>query len=81
MVLQSFILALAQFYLPLPLVHIIFSSGTMFVFVWNYILYGTKISSEQVKGMVIGFIGIFFIINGRIIMKWIDPSSTMETTY
>lgn len=76
MAVHNYIISLAQFYLPLPLVHIIHSSGTLYICVWNYLIFGTKINYEQIKGIIIGFTGVILVINGRILIQWIDPSYT-----
>ena len=74
MAIHNHIMALAQFYLPLPFVHIIHSSGTLYICIWNYFIFGAKITYQQLKGIIVGFIGVILVINGRIFIRWIDPS-------
>lgn len=74
MTFQGLAVAISQFYLPLPLVHIIISSGNLSVLVLNYLLNGIKINFQQFKGLMVGFFGVLLIINGKLLMHWIDPS-------
>ena len=66
------VLAWAQFYLPLYVVHTIGSMGPVFVCIINYYVNNMKITKNQINGNVIAFIGIFFTINGKSIssMFW-----------
>ena len=70
--LNTAILAWAQFYLPLYVVHTIGSVGPVFVCIINYYVNNMKIIRNQINGNIIAFIGIFFTINGKAIasMFW-----------
>lgn len=70
--LNTAILAWAQFYLPLYIVHTIGSVGPVFVCIINYYVNNMKITRNQINGNIIAFIGIFFTINGKSIasMFW-----------
>lgn len=74
MVLHGIAMAISQFILPLPIVHTISSTGNLYIFFWDYYLYGNKISKEQVKGVVVGMIGVLLVVNGRLILYYIDPT-------
>lgn len=81
MTMHSFFTGLAQFILPLPLVHTIACSGTLFVFIIDYLMNGTKINSRQAIGIVIGIIGVLLASNGKLITKMVDPSYEYKTNF
>ena len=67
-------LALSQFYLPLPIVHTISGTGSIFVFLVDYFLNGVAITPKQLVGVVVGFMGLVLTVNGRLLIHYIDPS-------
>lgn len=71
---QSFVYALVQFYLPLGVLHTIATTGPLYVSVFQYIFDKKKPHIKQVIGMILTIFGVIFIANGRIFSKWIDPS-------
>jgi drug/metabolite transporter (DMT)-like permease len=71
MVIHAFSIALVQFILPLPLVHTICSAGNLFVFLFDFWLYGVKITRKQAAGILLGFVGVLAIILGRPITHWL----------
>lgn len=71
---HGFFYAFAQFIIPLPVVYTIGCSGTLFIFVIDYLLNDIKVNSKQVLGICIGIIGAILATNGRMITKFIDPS-------
>lgn len=78
---HSFCFALSQFVLPLPIVHTIGCSGTLFIFVIDYLLNHVRINVKQVIGIIVGFLGSLVAINGRVLTKWIDPSYEYATRF
>ena len=60
-----------QFYLPLPVVHIIGCSGSIFIAVIDYLRFGVKLNSEQIKGIAIGFFGLMIVINDDLILYFL----------
>jgi drug/metabolite transporter (DMT)-like permease len=73
MIIHGFCFALSQFILPLPIVHTIGCSGTLFVFIFDYILNSIKINSKQAIGIVIGLIGALMATNGQVLTIILDP--------
>lgn len=71
---QSFVYALVQFYLPLGVLYTIATTGPLYVSVFQYIFEKKKPHIKQVIGMMLTIFGVIFIANGRIFSKWIDPS-------
>lgn len=69
---HSFCVGLAQFILPIPIVHTISCSGTLFVFIIDYFKNGIKINSRQAIGIVIGVVGVVLVSNGNLLTKWVD---------
>lgn len=64
MTLHSLTTGLSQFILPLPITHTIGSSGTIFIFIIDYFINGTKINFKQGIGIGIGLFGVFMTSNG-----------------
>ena len=81
MVVHSYMIGLAQFYLPLPVVHIINSSSTLFICGWNYVVFGLTVTRSQLFGIFVGFMGVLLIISGRLLMSMIDPSYSPSSDY
>lgn len=81
MCLQSFTTGLAQFILPLPIVHTIACSGTIFVFVFDYALNGIAIGKQQLLGMFIGLAGVLLTSNGKLIMSYVSPLYEEHSSY
>ena len=67
MALQGVTLAIVQFYLPLPIVHIITCSGSIFIAIIDYLRNGVELNYEQTKGIIFGFIGLAVVINDDVI--------------
>lgn len=47
--------------------------GPLLVSVVDYLYNGVKVNSKQILGTIIGFIGILFVVNGDLLLKWNDP--------
>ena len=73
----SFVMAFSQFVLPLPIVHTISSGGIIFVSFWDYYLNGVSINKEQMKGIIASLVGMTLVVNGRMILSFIDPTYKM----
>ena len=63
----------AQFYLPLPIVHTICGSGPIFVFIIDYYVNGVRINPKQFVGIVISVVGLVLTINGGLFIKYFNP--------
>jgi drug/metabolite transporter (DMT)-like permease len=77
----AFVFAQVQFYLPLSIVHTIYSSGPLFILTIDYFLHKITISRRQLTGVVLSFIGVAVTINGQLIYKFFNPSWQFETTF
>ena len=73
MAIQGCVLAFSQFYIPLPVVHTIGSSGVIFIFIIDYYLNGVKVNRKQIMGIIIGIIGLILTVNGRLIITYFNP--------
>ncbi len=73
MVVHSILFASSQYILPLPIVHTLGCTGTLFVFLIDYLLNNVKINSKQSIGILLGFIGALIATNSRILTKIIYP--------
>jgi drug/metabolite transporter (DMT)-like permease len=61
-----------QFYLPLPIVHTINSSGPLFIFIMDYFMNGVKINNKQLMGIIIAVLGVAITVNGESVMEFMD---------
>ena len=61
----------AQFYLPPPVIYTIYFSGPLFVVSLDYLIFKITITSKQMKGVIISFIGVILASNGQLIMATI----------
>ncbi len=64
-IVHGWVVAGVQFYIPLPLVHTILSSGCIMVFVAGMILDGHKASWMQLLGVATAFLGVILTSNGQ----------------
>jgi len=69
---QGLVYTLSNFYLPLPIVSTINSTGPIFVFILDYYINGTTIVKSQFYGILIGMLGVFFTVNGGIMLSYFD---------
>lgn len=53
-----------HYVVSLPTINILNISGSIFAFVIDYLLYGTKIHPQQVPGIVAGCLGVAVTVNG-----------------
>lgn len=63
-ILHGLMFSFVQFYLPQPILNTINNSGPIFVFILDYLLNGIRINKNQVIGVIIGCIGLLFVVNG-----------------
>lgn len=68
-----------HYVVPLPVINILNISGSIFAFVFDYALYGSKIHAEQIPGIIAGCIGVVVTVNGELIMSLLDSNYTYET--
>lgn len=68
-----------HFVVPLPVINILNISGSIFAFLCDYWLYGTKIHSMQIPGILAGCFGVVVTVNGEYIMSKLDSSFTTHS--
>lgn len=68
----SFIFAAVQFYIPLTVVHTIYSSGPLLVNILDYLINGIKLTEKQIIGAGFAFFGVIMIANGNIALSFFD---------
>lgn len=74
MTIHGFVFSLSQFILPLPIVHTINCSGTLFVFLIDYLVNHVKINFKQGVGICMGIFGAILATNGQFITQYFNPS-------
>jgi drug/metabolite transporter (DMT)-like permease len=73
-VLQAFLTAGLQFYLPLGILHTLAVAGPIFVYVWQYIIERKKPHYKEYMAIILTVFGIVLTANGNIFLKWVDPT-------
>ena len=68
-----------HFVVPLPVINILNISGSIFAFLCDYWLYGTKIHAMQIPGILAGCLGVVVTVNGEYIMSKIDSNYTTHS--
>ena len=74
MLLDTLLFGLSQFYLPMPIVHTIGSTGTLFIILLDHFINGVKLNRKQVVGVVVSFLGMILVINGKWLIHYVDPN-------
>lgn len=69
LVLYSFIFAQCFFYLPINVVHTLYSSGPIFVLAIDYLINKIVITRRQMIGAAIAFLGVILTVNGHILYQ------------
>ena len=76
---QGWSTALAQFYIPIPIVHTLSGTGPIFVFIIDYYKNGVQINKKQIVGILLGILGVIVTINGKVIIHYIDPTFSIDS--
>ena len=79
--LTSLCIGLAQYILPLSIVHTIISSSTLIVFIIDFIVNDVRVNLKQGVGITIGIIGMVLASNGRILESVIDKQYKEESKF
>lgn len=69
LVLYSFIFAQCFFYLPINVVHTLYSSGPIFVLAIDYLINKIVITRRQMVGAMTAFLGVLLTVNGHILYQ------------
>jgi drug/metabolite transporter (DMT)-like permease len=69
------------FYLPVNIAHTLSCTGPIFVLFLDYAFNKIEISKRQAYGVVLGFIGVVFVVNGHLIYKFFYPEADFHTKF
>lgn len=58
----TFVFSIAQFYLPLPILHTINCTAPIFAILFDYLLNGNKLDTRQITGVILTTLGILVIL-------------------
>lgn len=72
MVLHNFGYTFSQFYLPLPVAITLNSISPIFVYIYDYYLYGVTINRTQIVFLVVAIVGVAVTSNGSYLISYID---------
>ena len=67
MILFGFIFAQCFFYLPINVVHTLYSIGPISVLIMDYLINKVQVTDKQKVGAILAFIGVLLIVNGNYI--------------
>lgn len=79
MTLQGLVYIAVQFYLTQPIIQTLNSSGTLFIFLLDYLINGITVTKKQFYGIIVGVFGVLLTVNGEFIMRSIYPNYTTTT--
>lgn len=71
----------AQFYLPAPVLYTLYFSGPLFIISVDYFAYDMKITKNQLKGVIMAFVGVMCVSNGQLITAWISGNYDFTTKF
>ena len=69
------------FYLPITVVHTIYSSGPLFVLAIDYFLHHIVITRRQLIGVICAFMGVLLTINGHVIYTLFDANDAQGSKF
>lgn len=77
--LYGLVFAQSFFYLPITVVHTLYSSGPLFVLAMDYFINKVTVTPRQLRGILISFSGVLLTVNGHVIygiLGWEDPNKS-----
>ena len=80
MVLQTISYAMVQFYLPLPIAITLNATSPIFIYIYDYLIYGVTINHTQTVYVVIAVIGVILTANGAYFATLIDPNFSNDSS-
>lgn len=72
---------LCHYYLSISTIHTIKALGTIFVFMWDYYLYGITINVKQLIGICCGVAGMILTVNSTKIYLIYDPDFEIGSSF
>lgn len=81
LVLYGFIFAQCFFYLPINVVHTLYSSGPIFVLAIDYLINRIEITRKQMYGAICAFLGVLLTVNGHILYQIIGDGETSNSEF
>ena len=76
MVIHGLAYTWVQFYLPLPIAITLGNTSPIFIYVYDYYLYGITINRKQFFFLIISVIGVILAANGSYFITIIDEGAT-----
>jgi drug/metabolite transporter (DMT)-like permease len=70
-----------HYVVPLPVINILNISGSLCVFILDYLLYGIPIHRGQVPGIIAGCLGVAFAASGEFLTALWDPTYTPNSDF
>ena len=67
MLIHTFVYAWVQYYLPLPIAITLNSTSSIFIAIFDKIIYKVDLNTKQIIWLKIAFIGVILTVNGNYI--------------
>lgn len=81
LVLYGFVFAQCFFYLPINIVHTLYSSGPIFVLGIDYLINKIEITKKQMYGAICAFVGVLLTVNGHILYQIIGEGEIKNSEF
>jgi drug/metabolite transporter (DMT)-like permease len=78
MVVHNFAYIISQYYLPLPIAITLSSTSPLFVFIYDYYLFGVTINRKQVVFLMVSIMGVIITSNSSYLITFIDADFDFE---
>ena len=80
MMLHNVAYAMVQFFLPLPIAITLGAISPIFVYIYDYLIYGVTINRMQTVFVAVAVIGVVLTANGAYFVTLIDPSFSNQSS-
>lgn len=78
MVLHNYGYTYSQFYLPLPIAITLNGISPIFVYIYDYYLYGVAINQKQIVFLALAILGVTITSNGSYLITFIDEDYSIN---
>lgn len=81
MVMHHLAYSAVQYYLPLPIAITLGCISPLFVYIYDYFLYGVTINQTQVIFLIVSILGVALTANGAYLITFIDSSFDHSSSF
>ena len=81
MIWHGVMIAWAQFYVPLSIMHTVTNTGALFILLIDFMLEGKKISKKELMRIILTFLGVILISFSRVLVSWFMPTEEFSSNF